>query len=60
MSQSKFSDILDGVKAGQVIPYIGPYALKGSVCPAVLDLNTLCMNWGIPKFFQKKIKYDKS
>lgn len=55
MSQSKFSDILDGVKAGQVIPYIGPYALKGSVhkesgkpIPADSDSLILAMNDGEP------------
>jgi hypothetical protein len=55
MSQSILSDIVSGVKAGQVIPYIGPYALKGSVhketgapIPADNDSLILAMNNGEP------------
>jgi hypothetical protein len=55
MSQSLLSDILSGVNAGQIIPYIGPYALTGSVhketgapIPADSDSLILAMNDGEP------------
>jgi len=55
MSQAVFSDIISGVKDGQVIPYIGAYALTGSVhkesgvpIPADSDSLILAMNNGEP------------
>lgn len=55
MSQAILSDIISGIKADQIIPYIGPYALKGSVhketgapIPADSDSLILAMNNGEP------------
>jgi hypothetical protein len=55
MSQTVLSDIIKGVKDGQVIPYLGPYALTGSVhketgtpIPADSDSLILAMNNGEP------------
>lgn len=55
MNEPLFPNLIDGLKAGQVIPYIGPYALKGSVnketgeaIPADSDSLILAMNDGQP------------
>jgi len=55
MSEPLFPQLIDGLKSGQVIPYIGPLALKGSVhketgapIPADSDSLILAMNNGQP------------
>jgi hypothetical protein len=55
MTQSLLKDIISGVKADQIIPYIGPDALTGSVhkekgtpIPASSDSLILAMNNGEP------------
>jgi hypothetical protein len=55
MSEPLFPKLIDGLKSGQVIPYIGPHALKGSVnketgapIPADSDSLILAMNNGQP------------
>lgn len=55
MSEALFPTLIDGLKSGQVIPYIGPQALKGSVhkqtgaaIPADSDSLILAMNNGQP------------
>ncbi len=55
MTEPLFPDIIAGIKSGQVVPYIGPYALKGSVhketgsdIPADSDSLILAMNNGQP------------
>ncbi len=55
MSEPLFPDVIAGLKSGQIIPYIGPYALKGSVnkesgepIPADSDSLILAMNNGQP------------
>ena len=55
MSEPLFPEIIKGLQAGRVIPYIGPYALKGSVnketgqpIPADSESLILAMNKGQP------------
>ena len=31
MSSTNLAELVQGVKAGQIAPYLGPYALNGSV-----------------------------
>lgn len=55
MNKPLFPDVIDGLKSGRIIPYIGPYALKGAVnkengepIPADSDSLILAMNNGQP------------
>jgi hypothetical protein len=55
MSEPLLPQLIDGLKSGQVIPYIGPHALKGAVnketgadIPADSDSLILAMNNGQP------------
>lgn len=55
MTAPLFPELIDGLTSGRIIPYIGPYALKGSVhketgeaIPADSDSLILAMNKGQP------------
>ncbi len=55
MSSTNLAELVQGVKAGQIAPYLGPYALNGSVnaesgepIPADSDSLILAMNNGQP------------
>jgi len=55
MTEPLFPELIDGLKSGQIIPYIGPHALKGAVhketgaaIPADSDSLILAMNNGQP------------
>lgn len=55
MTEPLLPELIDGLKSGQIIPYIGPHALKGAVhketgadIPADSDSLILAMNNGQP------------